>query len=133
MVNSPINKQLIASCGMNCSLCIAFRRDKKKCKGCNGPDTDKPVHCVKCRIKNCDMIRQSNSKLCYECSSFPCRRLRKLDERYKANYSMSMIENLRQIEQLGMDDFIKNEAEKWTCKTCGGVICVHRGHCLSCK
>ncbi len=133
MSSTAIDKQLIASCGMNCGLCITYQRDNKKCQGCNGPDTNKPAHCIKCRIKNCEAIIQSTSKLCYECNKFPCRRLRELDKRYQTHYSMSMIENLERIKQIGMDNFIKSEIEKWTCRTCGGVICVHRGHCLNCK
>jgi len=26
---------LIAPCGMNCRLCMAYQRDKKQCKGCH--------------------------------------------------------------------------------------------------
>jgi len=130
---SPINPSLIAPCGMNCRICIGHLREKKKCPGCNGSDVDKPVHCIKCRIKNCETIQQNKSKLCYECNKFPCTRLKQLDKRYRTNYAMSMIENLEKIKNSGMDEFIKNEMIRWTCKTCGAIICVHREYCLSCN
>lgn len=130
---SSINLSLIAPCGMNCGICIAHLRDRKKCQGCNGIDVDKPVHCLKCRIKNCEKIQKSELKLCYECNKFPCSRLKQLDKRYRTNYAMSMIENLKQIKNLGLDEFKKNEKIKWTCKNCGGIICVHRGYCINCN
>lgn len=132
MSRITMDQQLIAPCGMNCTLCIAYQRDKKKCQGCNGSDINKPVHCIRCRIKNCEGIIQSSSQRCCECSKFPCRRLRELDKRYQSNYAMSMIENLEKIRRTGMECFLKDEIEKWTCKTCGGIVCVHKGHCLNC-
>ena len=125
--------QHIAPCGMNCSLCIAYQRDKNKCHGCNGVNDGKPIHCIKCRIKNCETISCNNSKLCYECDKFPCRRLRELDKRYSTKYSMSMIDNLLKIKQEGVNAFIEKEREKWTCKDCGNLICVHRGYCIHCN
>lgn len=134
MVNKNyIDESLIAPCGMNCGLCIGHLRNKNQCQGCNAPDIGMPAYCVKCKIRNCEVIKDSKSKLCYECSSFPCLRLRQLDKRYRTRYSMSMIENLQMIKHLGMDAFISNEVDKWACKTCDGVICVHRGYCLNCK
>jgi hypothetical protein len=130
---SLMDSSLIAPCGMNCGICIAHLRDKKKCPGCNGIDVNKPAHCLKCRIKSCEMLQESKLKLCYECNKFPCTRMKQLDKRYKTNYAMSMIENLEQIQNLGMDVFIKNEKNKWTCKDCDGIICVHRGYCTDCN
>ena len=125
---SSMDSSLIAPCGMNCGICRAHLRKKKKCQGCNTIDVDKPTYCLKCRIKNCNTIQESKSKLCYECNNFPCSRLKQLDKRYRTNYAMSMVENLEQIKNLGMDEFIKNEVIKWTCKNCGGIICVHKGY-----
>lgn len=129
---SSMDSSLIAPCGMNCGICTFYLRDKKKCNGCNEVCIDKPAYCLKCKIKNCETIQKSNSKLCYDCSKFPCTRLKQLDKRYRTKYSMSMIENLERIKNHGMDEFIKTEMLKWTCKTCGGIICVHKGHCLNC-
>ena len=128
-----INSSLIAPCGMNCGICIAHLRKKKKCQGCNGIDVDKPAYCLKCRIRNCETIQKSKLKLCYECNKFPCSRIKQLDKRYRTKYTMSMIENMEHIKNLGMDEFIKNEIIRWTCKNCGGTICVHRGYCLNCS
>jgi hypothetical protein len=46
---------------------------------------------------------------------------------------MSMIENLNEIKEKGMDVFLTHQVEKYACKTCGGLICVHRSWCLTCE
>ncbi len=124
---------LIAPCGINCGLCLAYLRDKNRCLGCNADDIHKPAYCVKCRIKNCEKLQETQSKFCYECNTFPCYRIKQLDKRYRTKYAVNVIENLEQIRDLGMDEFIKSENTKWACKTCGTMICMHRGYCLKCK
>ncbi len=130
---SYINSSLIAPCGMNCGICRAFLREKKKCPGCNGSNEDKPVYCLKCRIKNCEIIKNNQSGFCFECEKYPCTRLKQLDKRYRTNYGMSMIENLDNIKKIGLDRFVQIEYDRWICNNCGGTICVHRGYCLDCK
>jgi hypothetical protein len=43
-----------------------------------------------------------------------------------------MLENLENIEELGIRAFVRNEKIRWTCAVCGGLICVHRGCCSNC-
>jgi len=124
--------QLIAPCGMNCRICYAYLREKKRCPGCRGDDTNKAPSCLKCIIKNCETVRSNSSGFCYECEVYPCKRLKQLDKRYRTKYSMSMIENLGNIRELGIGAFVENEKERWRCKKCGGVINVHRGYCSDC-
>ena len=123
---------LIAPCGMNCGICLTYLREKNKCPGCRD---DKNVlgYCRKCIIKNCEKLKENNWKFCSnKCEKFPCTRLKNLDKRYRTKYNMSMIENLNNIEQLGIRTFVKNEKMRWSCSECGGTICVHRGYCYSC-
>jgi hypothetical protein len=133
-VKPIIKAELIAPCGMNCGICMGrLLRDKNKCPGCRGDDTDKPKYCVNCVIVNCDTLQKSKLKYCSaKCEKFPCKRLRNLDKRYRTKYNMSMIENLKNIEELGIRVFIKNEKIRWACSECDGIICVHRGFCYKC-
>jgi rubrerythrin len=62
----------------------------------------------------------------------PCKQLSKLDELYRARYGMSMIENLKMIRDKGMDEFLKSQAEKYRCASCGDIISVHDGKCYAC-
>ena len=127
-----IRSSLIAPCGMNCGICMAYLREKKNCLGCRGSDDNKSFSCRNCRIKNCDELRKHDMTFCYECEKLPCVRLRGLDKRYRTKYNMSMIENLANIKTFGIRKFIKNENVRWTCLKCGGIICVHRGFCFTC-
>lgn len=123
---------MIAPCGMNCALCIAHQREKNQCPGCLGSDKQKPRHCVICRIKNCAELESANRNFCYECSKFPCSRLKQLDKRYRSKYGMSMIENLQLLSEAGSENFIAAENLKWQCKQCSSILCVHHNHCLIC-
>jgi hypothetical protein len=129
---------LIAPCGMNCALCysyLAMKNDLKK-KGVN------QSYCAGCRPrgkncafmkKNCEKLGNGLVKYCFECADFPCRRLKHLDERYRTNYRMSMVENLEYIKKHGMKLFLEKEQQKWQCPECGRMICCHNGLCYHCK
>jgi hypothetical protein len=129
---SVMNSKLIAPCGMNCGLCAAYLRQKNRCPGCKGDNTNKPAGCVKCIIKNCQHFQNGKSKYCFDCDKLPCLRLKQLDKRYRTKYHMSMIENLENIKTLGIRKFVQNEKLRWTCAECGGTICVHKGCCYNC-
>lgn len=122
----------IAACGINCATCIGFLRVKNKCGGCRN-NVNKPNYCVKCIITNCEFLAATKSKFCFECKKFPCKRMKELDKRYRTKYNLSLIENLRTIENIGIDKFLENENIKWECKKCGSVLCVHRNECILCK
>lgn len=126
------NASLIAPCGMNCGVCLAYLRDKRTCPGCRGDDANKPASCVRCIIKNCETVKASPSGFCCECPKLPCKRLKDLDKRYRTKYGMSMLENLEFIREHGLSAFVNKENERWRCRTCGGVICVHRHFCSTC-
>ena len=126
------DKKIIAPCGVNCGVCIAYLREKNKCCSCMSSGMNKPAHCSKCRIKFCDEHKKSEFTHCYECRKFPCTRLKSLDKRYVEKYHLSLIKNSVCISEYGFDEYIKNENEKWKCKHCGEVLCVHRNGCLNC-
>ncbi|NPV90757.1 MAG: DUF3795 domain-containing protein [Firmicutes bacterium] len=126
----PLDASLIAPCGMNCGICLGYLRDKNHCPGCRGMDNYKNVRCV---IRKCEHRQKTESGFCSECGRFPCARMKQLDKRYRTRYAMSMFANLIEIKEAGMDEFIRSQVGRYTCKDCGGTICVHRGYCWSCK
>ncbi len=129
----PASKlKLIAPCGMNCGLCMAYLREKNRCNGCWGGDEYKQPSCLRCIIKNCVNLKNTGKKFCFACKIFPCARLKHLDKRYRIKYTMSMLENLANIKKYGIRKFVKNETSRWKCDYCGGTICVHRGFCWNC-
>lgn len=133
-----MEENLIAPCGMNCSLCIAYQFMKsdlnklgfhrKYCPGCipRGENCTHMGH-------RCELLGNGSIRFCYECEAFPCKRLKSLDKRYRTKYHLSMIENLIFIRDYGIERFLKEEEGKWKCPECGEMICCHNGLCLNCN
>ena len=111
---------------------MAYLREKNKCPGCASLDPYLRSYRRECRVRNCETIKSNRSGFCYECSVFPCRRLKQLDKRYTTKYNMSMLENLGIIKEKGIDALLAREEEKWKCPECGGVISCHRDICYTC-
>ncbi len=126
------DRSLIAPCGMNCGTCIAYLRTKKKCPGCRIYFADKSVSVQRCIVIKCEHLEKTDSKFCYECGKYPCKRIKQLDKRYRTKYRTSFIENLKIIKEKGIDYFLLFEVERRTCKNCGSVLSVHRENCLLC-
>ena len=129
---------LIAPCGMNCGVCFSYlgmKNDFKKqgfknkyCEGC----LPRGANCLHMGAR-CKLLGKGLIRFCYECRDFPCKRLKDLDKRYRTKYHMSMIENLKLIEQHGIEFFLWKEEGKWSCPNCGNTICCHKGLCLNCQ
>jgi hypothetical protein len=136
MISKKFTPELIAPCGMNCAICrayLAYTHGIPRKKG-------KITYCAGClpRGKNC-YIKQGCKKLskhqiqsCSECDTIPCEKLAHLDKRYRERHNMSMVENLKLIKTKGLNEFLKNQQEKYTCPNCGDIICVHDAKCLAC-
>ena len=132
-----MKEELIAPCGMNCSVCsnyLALKNDVRTkgvkmpyCKGCRPRDK-------KCAFlkKRCELLLNNKVEFCYECSEFPCEQLKHIAKRYETLYRMSVVDNLQFIKEHGLAKFLENQKKKWRCPDCGGVICCHNGICFSC-
>jgi hypothetical protein len=132
-----IEKKLIAPCGMNCGVCSLYLSYKNQIK------TVKIRYCEGCRPRNkvCFVKRKCKGELrllsdkidfCYQCDLFPCDNLVKLDARYRNNYGMSMIDNLKEIEKNGINRFIQSQCNKYRCFKCGKLISTHNRKCFVC-
>jgi len=133
MSRSPvIEESKIAPCGLNCALCRISFRENKICDGCNGSDLNKPQYCIVCQIRNCELREGTKPQFCYTCEKFPCARLKRLDKRYRTKYRVSIIENLVNIRDKGIQEFIREEKMKWKCPRCGETLSMHKGACLFC-
>ncbi len=45
---------------------------------------------------------------------------------------MSMIENLMEIKEKGIHEFIKNQYKKYKCPKCNNLISIHNKKCFVC-
>lgn len=131
------NSVLVAPCGMNCAICSAYLALKHdvRAKGV------KMIRCLGCRPRNkncawlkkqCPQLASDEISFCYECNTFPCKRLIAIDERYRTHFRMSMIDNLKFVKEHGMEKFLKQQEKVWKCKRCGEMVCCHNGLCFNC-
>ncbi|MFW9844740.1 MAG: DUF3795 domain-containing protein [Candidatus Thorarchaeota archaeon] len=129
-----MKSELIAPCGNICATCVAYfgytmsgTKRKHTCPGCRLANK-------KCAFlkQHCELLATDMVEFCYECSNFPCAHLQKLDDTYK-KYNLSVIENLNFIRDHGMQKFLKNQREKYTCTECSGIWCVHTNRCYRCS
>ena len=127
------DKSLIAPCGMNCGTCIAYLRSKNRCQGCRIFSVDKSISVQRCIIQKCVHLAETNSKFCYDCEIYPCKRLKQLDRRYRTRYNTSFLENLKMIKGKGIEKFLVFESKRRTCPKCGSTLSVHRDYCLICS
>jgi len=121
---------MLAPCGMNCAVCYAHLRKKRTCQGCRGVEESQPAYCRRCQIRGCAI--QRGIDFCFECQSFPCSLIKRMDKRYRVRYQVGLIENAIRIKTVGAKQFLLEEKEKWTCLDCGGVISLHDRACSEC-
>lgn len=132
----PFTPEMIAPCGLDCSVCKHALDEENPCPGCRADEPGKYVFCAeKCPILHrCE--RPERRSFCFECDEFPCAWVRIRDDCYThiRDYAMyeSPIANLIMVRDEGMDRLLKHSRESFTCPKCGGVICVHDGLCRGC-
>lgn len=122
----------IAACGINCTTCYAYQRKKNVCSGCRADTDSKLYHCSVCKIANCDLLKETKSGLCFECSKFPCARLKQIDKRYRLKYNTSLVNDLKRLQQIGLEQYLLDENTRWKCKRCGSWLCIHNSNCPTC-
>ena len=55
-----------------------------------------------------------------------------MNDRYKSNYKMSVIDNLEYIKDMGVNQFIEEQYQKYSCSKCGGLVSIHNRKCFKC-
>ena len=135
MKKNLFTAEMIAPCGLDCSLCKRALAGENPCPGCHGPDENKPDFCsAKCGIILCRKRKDNGYQFCDECPDYPCADVTEKETRYTSKYPLyeSPARNLQEIRELGMDGFLDKERKQWTCGDCGGAISVHTGICSGC-
>lgn len=125
-----IDADMFAPCGMNCMVCYKHCYHKKPCAGCLNSDKGKPEHCRKCRIKACAM--EKGVQYCFECAAYPCKPVKSLEKSYNTRYQASLTENSRRVKESGLEAFMAQQKQLFTCPDCGGVISLHDAECSAC-
>lgn len=124
---------LAAYCGIYCGACPSFL--KKTCFGCRSEDkSQKRTSKWSCRYRKC--CQEKNIKYCIDCEEYPCKDLVKLrnshldDERYE--YRHKIFYNLVDINKIGLDNWLEEQEELWSCPECGGPTMFYEKKCFKC-
>lgn len=128
-----IEEIMLAPCGMNCAVCykhVGAKKHAKPCEGCLKGDVGKTERCRTCKIKTC--AGEKGLTRCFECTDFPCQRIKNLDKSYRKRYNTSLVENGLTAKEKGVENFLASDKEKWTCLDCGGAFSLHDGICSEC-
>jgi hypothetical protein len=125
-----VSELLVAPCGINCAFCRGHLRRNKPCPGCRVEDSSKPKTRLNCEIKLCAAAQKM--EFCFQCGKFPCPLIQQIEKRYSRNYGLSLVANLKDIQKLGIKKFLSNERTRWSCRSCGGAVCLHDRVCTEC-
>ncbi len=128
-------ENMIAPCGLDCSICEHALKSEKPCPGCLSPGENKTDFCKDaCPIIHCQKLKENKYRFCDECADFPCDACTERENRYMSKYPMreSPTANIEDIRRMGMNEFLVKQRQKWSCTICDGVICVHTGICSGC-
>jgi len=127
----------IAPCGMNCAICsryLSYSNNLKRsqCPGCRPANKKCSYLFEKCTGINGGLKGNATAVFCFECVQYPCKQIKRMDDRYTGNYKMSVKDNLEFISKDGIEHFLKDQNEKYCCSTCGGFISIHNRKCFKC-
>ena len=106
-------ENMIAPCGLNCSICSQALRKENLCTGCLGPDQTKSEYCATmCKIAACDIRKSLADRFCDQCPQYPCSEMVEKEIWYANTYPMieSLLGNLSIIRKKGWKSFCR---KKW--------------------
>jgi DNA-directed RNA polymerase subunit RPC12/RpoP len=124
----------MAPCGVYCGACPSFG---STCRGCGSDDRDQKRVCKwGCKLRRCCLEARGLSH-CAECDEFPCKEyVAKLhgshpdDPRFA--YRREAAGNLKRVQEVGADEWLREEDARWRCPDCGGRVVFWKYVCVDC-
>ncbi|MDP4094612.1 MAG: DUF3795 domain-containing protein [Bacillota bacterium] len=132
---------VLGFCGLYCGGCTYYQNTMKgiktkvdenlytECLGCNSGTTT--PWCSDCQIKNCN--REKGIRYCLECSTFPCEILNYFMNDEKYPYHKEVPENMKRLQEIGLNKWIEEQDSKYTCKKCGEKFDWFENQCKHCE
>ncbi len=100
------------------------------CDGCVSGGT-LAGHCQMCNIRLHALETQANSR-CSECKEMPCNRITNLINMGGFLHRKEYVPNLKKIHEMGLDEWVKYEEERWRCPKCGLPMSWYDAECIRC-
>ena len=100
------------------------------CDGCLSGGT-LAAHCQRCNIRLCAADKQKNSR-CSDCEELPCFRITNLINMGRYLHRKEYLPNLKKIREMGVQEWVKYEEERWRCPGCGMPMSWYDAECPGC-
>jgi hypothetical protein len=89
------------------------------------------AHCQRCNIRLCALNKQNNSR-CSDCEELPCYRITNLINMGNYLHRKEYLPNLKKIREMGVQEWVKKEEERWRCPQCRLPLSWYDAACPSC-
>ncbi|MGD9161805.1 MAG: DUF3795 domain-containing protein [Desulfobacteraceae bacterium] len=156
--DSKAKVHLAAACGTYCGACPAYlakhgtdehkklRRQMKHSAGpgippsnwmdglvCDGCLSGGKLagHCQMCNIRLHALKTQNNSR-CTDCEELPCYRIKGLINMGRYLHRDEYLPNLKKMREMGVEEWVKYEEERWHCPKCGLPMSWYDAECVGC-
>ena len=149
------NEKLVASCGLYCGACPMYLATQEnddgrlasilkqygpglskmpkedwQCDGCLGGGR-LATFCRKCAIRDSAMTR-TKTRRCSECAELACSRITDFNNDGMLHHA-EVLENLRQLRTMGIENWTKHEEDRWRCSKCRTMLSWYDPECPKCK
>jgi hypothetical protein len=144
-MSGPTKTLLLGICGVYCGACTTYRayndndqtlidwevkmgmpRDEIYCRGCTSDLVNE--WCSKCDFRKC--VEDKGITYCFECADFPCKKL--VDFSKTRPHRTLGLQNLRQLKETSIKEWLKQQEKRWTCSTCGKKLHWYSEECPDC-
>ncbi len=98
-----------------------------RCQGCKSPVNS--VFGRDCEIKDC--AGQRALTCCSDCDQYPCQRLVAFRNDAHAHHS-AVLSNLDRIRAKGLDAWLQEQRQRWSCSGCGHRFAWYEKLCSRC-
>jgi len=125
----------LSYCGLYCGACPSYQ--KGTCLGCRSEDKKQNRKSKwGCKIRLC-CHKEKELEHCGQCEQFPCNLIdRKLIKSHpgdpKFTYRHEIPKNVKEIDKIGIKDWLTTQKDKWSCPDCGHLLSFYYYKCNEC-
>ncbi len=89
------------------------------------------AHCQRCDIRLHALNKQNDSR-CTDCEELPCYRITNLINMGRYLHRQEYLPNLKKIREMGVQEWVKKEEERWRCPKCSLPMSWYDAECARC-
>jgi hypothetical protein len=135
-------EHLAAACGTYCGACPSYNAAHSEdesiqrpnpwgdCDGCLSGGR-LAAHCQTCAIRLCAASSQNVTR-CSDCAELPCYRITNLIDLGNYPHRQEYLPNLASISEMGVQEWVRYEEERWRCPQCGLPMLWYDTECSRC-